>query len=144
MTVEEEYFEITPKEVEVEWDENSIPKEYDGEAHSPVAYYINLEGEPVECIVTEDAGKEIKNVDKYSVTVSLKQDDPDSKNYKLTGETNRTFEIERLNITITPKSGQGKVYGEIDPLPYEYEISYIEDDPDLKMNDQIDCRRRVL
>ena len=137
VTVEEEYFEITPKEVEVEWDENSIPKEYDGEAHSPVAYYINLEGEPVECIVTEDAGKEIKNVDKYSVTVSLKQDDPDSKNYKLTGETNRTFEIERLNITITPKSGQGKVYGEIDPLPYEYEISYIEDDPDLKMNDQI-------
>ena len=103
MTVEEEYFEITPKEVEVEWDENSIPKEYDGEAHSPVAYYINLEGEPVECIVTEDAGKEIKNVDKYSVTVSLKQDDPDSKNYKLTGETNRTFEIEmsmRLRLAI--------------------------------------------
>ena len=130
-------FSIATNKVEVVWKEDSIPKKYDGEAHSPVAYYINLEGEPVECIVTEDAGKEIKNVDKYSVTVSLKQDDPDSKNYKLTGETNRTFEIERLNITITPKSGQGKVYGEIDPLPYEYEISYIEDDPDLKMNDQI-------
>ena len=130
-------FSIATNKVEVVWKEDSIPKKYDGEAHSPVAYYINLEGEPVECIVTEDAGKEIKNVDKYSVTVSLKQDDPDSKNYKLTGETNRTFEIEQLNITIKPKSGQGKDYGEIDPLPYKYEISYIEDDPDLKMNDQI-------
>ncbi len=122
-------FSIATNKVEVVWKEDSIPKKYDGEAHSPVAYYINLEGEPVECIVTEDAGKEIKNVGKYSVTASLKKDDPDSKNYKLTGETNRTFEIERLNITITPKSGQGKVYGEIDLLPYEYEIeiSNIED-----------------
>ena len=130
-------FSIATNKVEVVWKEDSIPKKYDGEAHSPVAYYINLEGEPVECIVTEDAGKEIKNVDKYSVTASLKQDDPDSKNYELTGVKSKSFEIKQLNITITPVSGQGKVYGEIDPLPYEYEISYIEDDPDLKMNDQI-------
>ena len=130
-------FSIATNKVEVVWKEDSIPKKYDGEAHSPVAYYINLEGEPVECIVTEDAGKEIKNVDKYSVTASLKQDDPDSKNYELTGVKSKLFEIKQLNITITPVSGQGKVYGEIDPLPYEYEISYIEDDPDLKMNDQI-------
>ena len=72
------------------------------------------------------------------MTASLKQDDPDSKNYELTGVKSKSFEIKQLNITITPVSGQGKVYGEIDPLPYEYEISYIEDDPDLKMNDQIE------
>ena len=111
-------FSIATNKVEVVWKEDSIPKKYDGEAHSPVAYYINLEGEPVECIVTEDAGKEIKNVDKYSVTASLKQDDPDSKNYELTGVKSKSFEIKQLNITITPVSGQGKVYGEIDPLPY--------------------------
>ena len=130
---------IEPFPVEIKWyREEDFEEEWNDEDHYiyngaeqvPVAAYMGAKDtrivvprEDVLVKTQEGIATDAVNVGTYTVEASVTD-----KNYNVIGETSRTFEIKQLSITIAPRPDQGKVYGEIDSLPYEYEISYIEDD----------------
>lgn len=126
-------FNITPKEVEINWDENDFT--YNSQVQEIQAYYVDILGEQVYLGVTTD--KEFKNVQvdgvdyTYTATASFVNAEI---NYKLPNDITEEYQIKpmKLEIQVRDRNSRygsapneliltflnGGKYFEGDPIPY--------------------------
>ena len=101
---------IEPRSVEAQWDEATLALTYNGAKQKPVARYTDVNGDPVDCLITVNEDPEgVKDFGTYTAVATVAD-----QNYNLLDGTHE-FAIKKLPVTITAAENQRKYYGVKDP-----------------------------